>query len=167
MLTIGLSVLGSIKLLERNLAVRMRIINRMVQESVYSLTSAAAVTEVADVATEMPKTLRIARTTMPDRRLEFGQTFEYIRYELEAHYKSQNPAFTNTAVPHLWEARSGAEAQSATAPMKKKASKWEATTPALNIAKTTLPDERLDFNQTFERVRQELVTLYREQNALS
>ncbi|AHM60084.1 hypothetical protein D770_09135 [Flammeovirgaceae bacterium 311] len=40
--------------------------------------------------------LKIARTTMPDLRLDYNQTFQHIRTELDGYYKERNPIFSNT-----------------------------------------------------------------------
>jgi hypothetical protein len=173
MLTIGLSVSGSIKLLERRLMLRMKSINKMAKEVVYSMAPAVAVADVQTAVADKLQPLGVAKTTLPDERLGFTQTFQHIRFELEALYKEQNPIFTNTAVPELWatyETTAAKKKQSnfklidATLESSAAVSGWDATTPALWISKTILPDERLDFNQTFSRVRHELEALYKAQN---
>lgn len=172
MLTIGLSVSSGIKLLERNLMVRVRSISRMAKDAVYSLAPAAADVKTA-VAINHLQPLGIAKTTLPETRLDFNQTFQHVRFELETLYKEQNPNFTNSAVPELWinkeatsvkEAGACKERMDATLGNAAGSFSWHATTPALSISKTTLPDERLDFNQTFERVRYELEALYKARN---
>lgn len=174
MITIGLSVSSGIKLLERNLMVRMRSISRMAKDAVYSVAPAAADVKTA-VATNHLQPLGVAKTTLPETRLDFNQTFQHVRFELETLYKAQNPIFNNSAVPELWISKEAASAKEAGASKKHIDStlgngassfSWHATTPALSIAKTTLPDERLDFNQTFERVHYELEALYKAQNPI-
>lgn len=173
MLTIGLSVSGSIKLLERRLMLRMKSINKMAREVVYSMAPAVAVADVHTATADALQPLGVAKTTFPEERLDFTQTFQHIRFELEALYKEQNPIFTNTAVPELWASREASSAKKVQndcnlvgAPLgnDSAATTWDASTPALWISKTTLPDERLDFNQTFSRVRHELEALYKTQN---
>lgn len=171
MLTIGLSVSSGIKLLERTLMVPFRSISRVAREAVYSATPAAEVAEA--VVVDQLKPLGVAKTTMPERRLDFNQTFQHVRFELEALYKEQNPIFSNSAVPELWVNHEAVSARKAISANKHvdntlgdatSLAGVDASTPALWISKTTMPDVRLDFNQTFERVRQELEVLYKAQN---
>ncbi len=170
MLTIGLSLNGGIKLLERALAVRMRSINRKLQEVVYSLSPAAVeATAVADV--QAPK-LKIAKTTLPDKSLDFNQTFQHIRYELDLLYMRQNPGFTNTIVPVQHVDTTAKQEQRISSVMQQigntlvpasrpaQASKQFENHKALHVAKTAQPDVRLDFNQTFLHIRYGLDGFY-------
>ncbi|WP_224995765.1 hypothetical protein [Cesiribacter sp. SM1] len=56
--------------------------------------AAAATTAAALKANN--KGLKIAKTTMPDRRLDYNQTFQHIRQELDGYYKERIPIFNNT-----------------------------------------------------------------------
>ena len=101
MLSIGLSVNSGIKLLERTLKFRTLGVNKMMQDVLHSFTPTAEVAKakvVTEVAT-VPKTLKVAKTTMPDQRLDFNQTFLHIRHELDGYYKDRNPIFSNTIAP--------------------------------------------------------------------
>jgi hypothetical protein len=109
MLSLGLSVNSGIRLLERTLRFRLISFNRTFQGAGYGLKPAAInsatatsvataiSTKAATIEVEPKNTgLKISKTTMPDRRLDFNQTFQHIRQELDGYYKERNPIFSNT-----------------------------------------------------------------------
>ena len=181
MLTIGLSVSSRIKLLERSLMLGMRNFSRLMQEAAYPIVpvEAADMTDICLSVVGKPKKPRVAKTTWPDERLGFNDTFLHIRSELDAIYKERNPIFNNTIVPELWinktidetsaegvKTSNSIDGTLAAHAEKTKTIFEDADTPALWISKTVLPGERLDFNDTFRHVRSELDAIYKERNPI-
>lgn len=169
MLTIALSLSSGIKLLERRLMVQVRTINRVAREAIYSMAPAVATADTQAAVADALQPLGIAKTVMPEQRMDFNHTFQHVRFELDVLYKKHNPIFTNTEVNEVWESaetasNQGTESVGRPLGQASASSAWHATTPALWISKTTLPDSRLDFNQTFSKVRNELDALYKKQN---
>ena len=176
MLSIGLSMNSGIKLLEKRFRVRSRSIGNMMQEAVdnFATTAEVADTKAVTVAVAATKVegLKIAKTVMPDVRLDYSQTFLHIRCELDKLYKERNPIFSNMVAPDMWVNKTGAtEAATKQAEYSldytkngNQLSASEVNSPALYVAKTIMPDVRLDFSQTFQHIRTELDEFYKERN---
>lgn len=177
MLEIGLSLGSGIKLLERAIWAPARSINRKVQDLLNALSLLGAVAETKAIAIDYKPGLRIARTTLPDQSVGFNDTFLHIRYELDLLYKAQNPMFTNTIVPievGSNRAKPVQQTKSETlqpvgrplvaASRAPQASERALAHQALHVVKTTQPDQRLDFNQTFLHIRYGLDGFYGRQH---
>lgn len=177
MLEIGLSLGSGIKLLERALLAPMRSIKRKVQDMLCTIFLAGTVIEAKAIAIDEKPGLRIARTTLPDQSMGFNDTFLHIRYELDLLYKERNPMFTNTIVPVDIESSTAKISQQGqtenvksvgrplvAASRPPQASESTQAHQALHVAKTTMPDQRLDFNQTFLHIRYGLDGFYGRQH---
>lgn len=178
MLEIGLSLGSGIKLLERALWAPARSINRKVQDLLNTISLAGAVAETKAIDIDYKPGLRIARTTLPDNSLGFNDTFLHIRYELDLLYKARNPMFTNTIVPVDMESSIAKVNQEQGQPgtiqpvdrplvaasRPPQVSESAQAHQALHVAKTTQPDQRLDFNQTFLHIRYGLDGFYGRQH---
>ena len=119
----------------------------------------------------------VAKTVIPSERPGFNETFLNIRYELDELYRAQNPVFTNAVTPELWISKSpNTELQpntnKPTLPIEQTLQNnyTEVNTSLkknnplpLSISKTTVPDERLDFNSTFQHIHNELLDIYQKQ----
>lgn len=177
MLNNDLTLDSSFKLLERTFRVLLRSIDRKVQKVLLSKASVMEMSLSQVMECEAAPCLRIARTTLPDNRLDFNQTFQQIRFGLDDFYRERNPIFTNSAILEV------AQGNLATTNIEQKLLKTnsqlnrileiyhkeDVTTDnsgisPLWIAKTTLPDERLDFNKTFLNIRTEIDKFYKAQN---
>lgn len=179
MLSIDLSMNGGIKLLERTLKVRVRGLNKIMQDTTVSSMSPSAEVAITKaevaVATQISG-LKIAKTTMPDVRLDFSDTFLHIRCELDKFYKERNPIFNNTVVPDMWVNKSATTDRAANKSPRHeefsldftcegdKLADRNVSSPALAVARTVLPDVNLDFSQTFQHIRCELDGFYKERN---
>jgi hypothetical protein len=150
-------------------------------EGVLFAQNASAANATLDLAYSK-QTLRIASTVMPDRSLDFNQTFQHIYAELDRFYKEQNPIFVNTievkqqCCGNTDELVSVGLSKSLErhVPERSTLNKTNTNTivhqlswtEKLKIAKTTLPDEQLDFNETFRCIYNELDAIYQEVNPL-
>lgn len=179
MLNNALPIDSSYKLLERTFRVLLRGIDRRMQKV---LLNKAAVMEMSlsqVMESETAPCLRIARTTLPDNRLDFNQTFQQIRFGLDEFYRDRNPIFNNSPVLGVKQENPTAiypeqgllKASSRLNQISEIFHKEDEITDTDNtgifplwIAKTTLPNERLDFNKTFLHIRTEIDKFYKAQN---
>jgi hypothetical protein len=164
MLSIGLSLNDGLRSLERALKMRLEGMGKALLEGVYT----EEATSVAASTTAAPETpgLRIARTTLPDRQLDFNETFRHIYQELKP---------GSLAAPAEKLSRTELSRQqnkinefvrrplAASAPIGDRNPHRAAA--GLKVARTTLPDQQLDFNQTFRHIHMELKASYQRANA--
>lgn len=181
MFTTNLSVFSSWRLPERIFRVLLRSIDRKRQKVFLSQCTAVDMASCQLVDFQKAPGLKIAKTTLPDERLDFNQTFEQIRFGLDDFYKERNPIFNNLLVSE------GEGSRPAIDQAKKRlftilsgpdelveiyhkeesgngACVPNADISPLWIAKTTIPEGRRDFNETFFHIRNEIEKIYKEQN---
>lgn len=156
----------------------------MMQEALCVLTPVTA-----GVVLEEAPSLRIARTVLPDIRADFNETFQHIRLEYDRFYKQQVPIFNNSVVAELHTDDAQIEAQDFVPQAQQHIScDLNAQTKTLNtspivdpvavkvvlpeewemhrISRTVLPEQRPDFNETFQHLRLESDRFYQQQVAI-
>jgi hypothetical protein len=169
MLTIGFSVLTGSKVVEKAVVLWANAASARMRKVMYSAVSARAIEQAGVLATARPQQLRIARTVMPDVQSDFNQTFEAVGQQLKELYNVLHPAPEPVAVANPWEGCPEERVVEITAALQANACvvadlntklshciRSKASTTALKIAHTTLPEDSLDFNQTFVHMRREL-----------
>lgn len=179
MLTIGLSLSSRFKLL-KSFVYCARGVHQVWHAASAKITKTTAdafavsmheaVSELSAPLALAPKTgkLRIARTTLPEHRFSYNDTFQHIRSELDIIYQEKNPVFDNvthspcsseTPVEHVVHGDATPKAAG-----KVKVVCGEADTPALWVSRTVVPNERPDFNDTFRHIRKGLDEFYKARN---
>jgi hypothetical protein len=169
MLTIGFSVLTGSKVVEKAVVLWANAASARMRKVMYSAVSARAVEQDDVLATARPQQLRIAKTVMPDVQPDFNQTFEAVGQQLKELYNVLHPAPEPVVVANPWEGCSEERVVEITAALQANAGvvadlnaklshciRRKASVTALKIARTTLPEASLDFNQTFVHMRREL-----------
>lgn len=179
MFTTNFSVFSSWKLPERMFRVLLRSIDRKRQKVFLSQSASVDMASCQLVDYQKAAGLKIAKTTLPDERLDFNQTFEQIRFGLDDFYKERNPIFNsslvsaeegsrpaiNQAKERLFTTLSGSnELVEIYHKEESGFSVPDADISPLWIAKTTMPEGRRDFNATFFHIRNEIEKIYKEQN---
>ena len=179
MLSIEISIMSGVKQLERAYKTFLKTLNSKMQEASQSCAQAILTVVCSSTEESVITSTGVAKTTLPDERLDYSSTFQYIRCGLDHFYKEKNPIFNNSTAPDLWLSKTTSSseknqknqnASACTVFSKQTHTKGrntslpkETITPT-GVAKTVIPNERPGFNETFLHIRRELDELYKEQN---
>ncbi|EMR01022.1 hypothetical protein [Cesiribacter andamanensis] len=189
MLSVGVSLNGGIRSLERALRMRVEGLGKALMEGLLAAAPKAVAAE--EILLSPTPGLRIARTTLPDQPLDFNQTFLHIHQELKALYQHQQPLAQPAAASTASLENSRAQEDRSPEGRTPEGRTPEGRTPedylatvsqlvggsllqqsvsdrparraapqGLKVARTILPDQPMDFNQTFRHIHTSLKTPY-------